>query len=81
MTHVPVSSSHIESVAYDPGTNVMEVQFRNGHLYRYENVPARAHAQFVAAPSVGRHFHQAINGQFQHTLLNPLKHKNGTRVT
>ena len=62
MTMKPVSSSNIESVGYEDGT--MHVKFRSGKTYVFAEVPAEAHAAFVGAQSVGKHFAVHIKGKY-----------------
>lgn len=66
MNMVPVESSNIKSVGYDPATRLMSVQFSDGGTYDYEGVEPHHHAAFMAAPSKGKHFHQHIRGKFEH---------------
>lgn len=60
MEHIPVKSSNIESVGYDPDTRVMEVAFKSSGKYRYTDVSPEKHAAFVGADSAGKYFHQHI---------------------
>jgi len=39
MLRMSVSSSNISSVGYDPKTQTLEVEFHNGGVYQYFNVP------------------------------------------
>ena len=39
MKRVPVSSSNLASVGYDPELRVLEVEFHNHTVYQYRNVP------------------------------------------
>lgn len=38
MNRVPVSSSNIRSVGYDPQAQIPEVEFHNGGVYQYSHV-------------------------------------------
>jgi len=38
MNRLPVNSSHIHTVGYDPHSKTMEVEFKNGGLYQYHGV-------------------------------------------
>lgn len=62
MQREPVTSSKIKSVGYDPERKVLEVEFKNGGLYQYSGVDPQEHADLMAAPSIGKHFHAAIKG-------------------
>ena len=57
---VPVSSSAIRSVGYDGERHVLEIEFDNGAVYDYCDVPADVHRGLMAADSHGRYFHQHI---------------------
>lgn len=67
MQRVPVSSSQIKSVGYDPATARMEVEFANdGGVYVYDNVPLSKYEALLNADSVGSLFHQTIKGKHPH---------------
>jgi len=61
---VPVQSRAIASVGYDPATNVLELEFVDGDLYRYYAVPRRVHQELLAAESMGRYFQSQIREQY-----------------
>ncbi|WP_209561072.1 KTSC domain-containing protein [Frigoribacterium sp. PvP032] len=56
MIRVPVVSSHLSAVGYDPTTQTLEVAFKKGGVYQYLSVPSSVHASLMTAPSVGRYF-------------------------
>lgn len=64
MERVPVSSSSLRSVGYDSDTKLLEVEFRSGALYLYENVPDWAVEGLMAARSKGRHFEARIRDRY-----------------
>lgn len=53
MKHSNVKSSMIESVGYDMITQNLEVKFKNGEVYNYENVKPHIHSMFMNAKSMG----------------------------
>lgn len=58
---VPVSSSAIESVAYDSGTQSLYVRFLpSGAEYAYENVTQAEYVALTTAGSIGQHFNATI---------------------
>lgn len=61
---IPVDSSNIEAVGYDPESQVMHVKFRSGDTYQYSGVPADEHQALMSAPSIGGHFHRRIKGRY-----------------
>ena len=65
MTRTPVKSSAIKSVGHDPETNMMEVEFQSGHVYTYKDVPEEAHADFISSTSIGKHFNNHIQGNYE----------------
>jgi len=62
-----VTSSNIASVAYDPQTRTLEVEFCNGGTYQYFGVPARVHAGLMNAGSKGAYFYQNVKARFPYT--------------
>lgn len=46
--------------AYDPNSRTMTVRFKNGLLYRYDDVPIEKHAAFTESASPGRYFNERI---------------------
>jgi len=65
--HVPVKSSNINSVSYDPDTKTMEVKFKSGQTYAYQGVDAEKHAALMSADSVGGFIHAHIKGKHAHS--------------
>lgn len=51
-----VSSSNIMSAGYDPASETMEIEFKDGAVYQYYNVSEHLYAQFESAPSKGQFF-------------------------
>ena len=64
MVHVPVDSSSVASIGYDAETFVLEIQFHNGHVYRYFNVPEAAHRLLMKASSIGGFVNTIIKPRF-----------------
>lgn len=56
MDRDPVSSSNIISAGYDPGSETLEVEFKDRSVYQYYNVNAHLYDQFRTAPSKGQFF-------------------------
>ncbi len=53
---VPVESSMLRAVRYDPAGRVLEVVFRNGRPYHFVNVPPDEYDHLLKASSRGRYF-------------------------
>lgn len=53
MNRTRVSSSNIASIGYDSGTQTLEVEFLDGSVYQYHNVPSGVHQGLMGASSHG----------------------------
>lgn len=77
MDMVPVKSSQLSAIGYDPDTQTLHIQFAGrtnkageaipGSTYAYTDVPPEIHAALMAADadekqSVGAHFGSRIKG-------------------
>jgi len=51
------TSSRMKSLGHDPETNQMDIEFKNGKIYRYENVTTEMFNSVFLAESQG----QALN--------------------
>ncbi len=60
MQREPVQSSSVGSMGYDARKHLLEVEFRNGGVYRYLDVPEAEYQALKDADSVGRHLNQEI---------------------
>ena len=63
----PVSSSNVKSVGHDPETNTLAVEFRDGSIYHYHDVPKDVHASLISAKSVGGYIHSNLKGIYKHS--------------
>jgi hypothetical protein len=64
MKRVPVRSSSVASVGYDPESFILEIEFRNGGVYQYLKVPAAAHRLLFQAASIGEYVNNIIKPRF-----------------
>ena len=60
-----VRSTNILSVGYEAESAILEIEFRNGGLYKYLNVPQTVYDEFMAAPSHGSYFHRHIKNRYK----------------
>ena len=63
------SSSNIASIGYDPHSETLEVEFTNGSIYQYFNIPAGLHEQFMTAPSKGQFLHYSIKNAYPYSRV------------
>jgi hypothetical protein len=66
---VPVESASFKSVGHDPGTLTLEIEFHNGNIYQYFDVPQPVHEEFMRSPSLGKFFGSQIKGQYRYAKL------------
>ena len=69
MQHVPVNSSNLASVGYDTAAKVLEVEFREGRVYQYHDVPESAYRALMEDDSKGSHFHRYIRDKYHTTRI------------
>lgn len=73
MVRMPVQSTSIASVGYDPATLLLDVEFTSGKVYRYAAVQPEVYGALIAAESIGAHFGKHIRGKFHGGELIPTK--------
>lgn len=61
---VPVDSSNLASVGYDPDSRDLHVRFKSGATHRYAGVSAEHHAGLMASDSKGKYFHANIRNAY-----------------
>ena len=62
---IPVKSSNLKSVGYDPESQTLEVEFkRNGAVYQYYVVSEETYNRLLGAHSIGSYFMKGINGRY-----------------
>jgi len=63
MERQAVSSSFIKEVGWED--NTLEVEFSNGTVYRYFDVPESEYQSLINAASVGSEFHRSIKNSYR----------------
>lgn len=53
---IPVESSNIAAMGYDPYAQVLRVEFVSGPIYEYSSVLPEVYALLLNAPSIGTLF-------------------------
>ena len=69
MNRIPVSSSNVLEVGYDPRTSTLEVMFQGGYVYQYYDVPEHHYRGLISAGSVGGYLNNNIKGVFRYARL------------
>jgi KTSC domain len=68
MQRVTLDSAAIEAVSYDETKRTLDVEFREGHSYRYRHVPEFVYHALLNADSAGA-FWNAVKDQFEYEKL------------
>ncbi|MEZ4870346.1 MAG: KTSC domain-containing protein [Caldilineaceae bacterium] len=67
MVRRPVVSSSLASVGYDERRQILEIEFHDGALYQYFDVPAYVYTGLMSMGSHGYYFHTFIkNGGYRY---------------
>lgn len=69
MIRDPVTSSNIASIGYDAGNETLEVEFTNGSIYQYFNVPSGMFEQLTQAPSKGQFLNHYIKNAYPYSRV------------
>ena len=69
--HVPVESRALATVGYSKRLRALEIEFRNGAIYRYLDVPRSVHQRLMTASSKARFYHENIRGKFRVLHVRP----------
>lgn len=69
MNRTPVSSSNVASVGYDSNTMTLEVEFKDGSVYQYFDVPESVYQELMRASSVGQFMHANIRHNYRYARL------------
>jgi hypothetical protein len=65
----PVQSSSINSVGYDPKRQVLEVEFVDGDVYQYSDVPRQIYEAFLQAESMGQFMNWEFKEKFRYRRM------------
>lgn len=66
---IPVVSSNLHSIQYEPSTQVLTVYFLNGTAYNYYDVSAAVWANFQTAASKGKFLASNIKGKYSYERI------------
>lgn len=66
---IPVQSSNVMSIGYDEFSQILRVQFLNGGVYDYLNVPIHIFHALIEAPSKGTFLNHNVKNQFPHNRV------------
>jgi hypothetical protein len=61
----PVQSTAIAKIGYSKRRHILEIEFVNGAVYRYLEVPAAAYRNLISAESKARFYDFNIKGHYE----------------
>lgn len=64
-----VESSNIASIGYDPGSQTLEIEFLNGLIYQYFDIPQHIHEGLMGSDSQGRYLAYNIKGVYRYSKI------------
>jgi hypothetical protein len=65
-----VESSNIRQLGYDKKTKQLRVQFTNGGLFQYKEIPIEVNDELMSAKSIGSYFSKNIRNAYSCVKLN-----------
>ncbi|MBR9860960.1 KTSC domain-containing protein [bacterium] len=65
MERIAVDSSNISSIGYDEESTTLEIEFHNGAVYQYFDVPFSIYDDLMGADSHGKYLAQNIKGKYR----------------
>jgi hypothetical protein len=66
---VAVNSSLLANVSYDAGQSVLQLELRDGAIYRYLDVPPVIYEGLLAAESKGSYFNREVRDCFRYARI------------
>ena len=69
MVNQMVLSTEIEWIGYEQKTNMLQVEFIEGGIYQYQNVPQNIYDNFLNADSHCRYFETFVKGRYSHRKI------------
>ena len=64
-----VASSNISSIGYDEPSQTLEVEFLNGTVYQYYNVPVNMYDQMMVEGSKGKFLNTYIKNAYPYSRV------------
>lgn len=59
-----VESSVINKILYNEKTKELYIEFKNKHIYKYDNVPNEIMKEFISAESKGKYFNRNFKKKY-----------------
>ena len=69
MVNQMVLSTEIEWIGYEQKNSMLQVEFIEGGIYQYQNVPKNIYDNFLNADSHCRYFETFVKGLYQYRKI------------
>lgn len=69
MERVSVSSSNIASVGHNESSQILEVEFLDGAVYEYYDVPEHVYQELITASSAGGYLAQRVKNVYSFSRI------------
>lgn len=69
MNRDPVVSSNVESIGYSEDDQTLEIEFKNGAVYQYFDVPENIYHALRDADSIGGYLAANVKGVFRYSRV------------
>lgn len=69
MNRQAVTSSNIASIGYDANSQTLEIEFLNGGVYQYFDVPQHIYEGIMSADSHGQYLAKSIKGVYRYSKV------------
>lgn len=70
MNLIKVDSSNIDKIGYDINSSILRIEFLDGSIYEYNDVPKDVFESFMKAESKGSFGHKNIYRKYKQRKLN-----------
>ena len=64
MQRISTESTALIAIGYEDITQRLQIEFQDGRIYEYSDVPAVVHRALLSSASKGRFFNNRIRGHF-----------------
>ncbi|MBI4651264.1 KTSC domain-containing protein [Candidatus Desantisbacteria bacterium] len=69
MDMIAVNSSHLSYIGYDPDSATLRIEFNDGSIYEYFDVPQHVYDELYAADNKGTYAHKNIFKIYRQTKI------------
>ena len=69
MYMISLSSSHLDSAGYDERLKLLQIQFVNGAMYEYYDVPKDIYIGLKTASSAYEYFQEHVKGVYRFSKI------------